>query len=203
MLVLGLSVQNIVDSHLTPVVTVETLIVQATLLLAHVMPTFWLGHKAFDKENERWQAQVYTHAGPVGFGIVIGSFLTAFQTAHLPGGLTASSVLMLVIALIVAQAYWSNRVMSTAFDFETLGRVVTDPDILYILYALRDLQFHYRMRQGGNAIVRRNIHTLPLDWEEETRVRLRNENCSECDVKRGLEKITALRVEYAQGAARP
>lgn len=130
-----------------------TLAVSAGLVLAHVLPTWFLGFAEFDREDEAQIAFVYAHAGPIGFGGFFGSGLAGWQLgAIVPEGFTWSMVALTLIAALVSMSYWGSGTMSRKFLTDLFFHAPRPDWICYAIVAMKFARYHNRARTFMEAI---------------------------------------------------
>lgn len=142
---------GVLDTLFTP--GHPNLALMAALLMAHVVPTFFIAFRDFDEEEEYLQRLVYTHAGPHGFGFFLEGVIRSIylektfpQGTH--EGTTVSVMLMTIIAVAVAISYWTSGTMSRGSrtaDFLKAGFPI---EIVRFILALREAGSPKRADEG-------------------------------------------------------
>lgn len=126
----------------------------AALLLAHVLPTWFLAFHDFDREDEKTQAFIYANSGPVGFGIMMASLIgnSRIEVALTPETVTVALLLITVLASSVAIAYWgsSGQSRKVRWDLFLQGRYAIE--LVRLLVTMKLHRFHNRADAWCRAI---------------------------------------------------
>lgn len=154
------------DQLFTPGVKAD-LPLLAALLLAHVLPTFFLPFRHFDKRVERVQGWIYAHLGPWGFGIFIGAMIRNIILEHsdlnLQHGTTASSALLGIIATSVALSYWSSSTMTKEAQQEDFAGSNCPAHLRTIILFLREQRESTEAAVGIGFYLSYNLEGL-MQW---------------------------------------
>lgn len=121
-----------------------SLALMAALLMAHVVPTFFIAFRDFDEEEEYLQRLVYAHAGPHGFGFFLeGVIRSIYLERTFPQGThedtTVSVMLMTIIAVAVAISYWTSGTMSRGSRLADFLKAGFPDEIVRFVLALREV----------------------------------------------------------------
>lgn len=157
----------IVDIYLAPNIR-PYLSLNSALLLAHVLPTFFLAFRDFDDDEERMERFVYSKAGPLGFGFFTGGVLRSIYLeiarANVAEATTPSSLFMTAIAAAVAIAYWHSTTMSHDSLWKTFTAKRFPEGIYNFLVALRTISAHYLWAEGAKLLMTGNISFALKEW---------------------------------------
>lgn len=145
------------------------LAVIAALLLAHVLPTWFLAFHDFDRELEVPHAFVYSNSGPIGFGILMASMVIEAVRPDLHDGATVGSVAITLLAATVAIAYWSSSGQSRKSRFDTFLRGSYPAEVTEYAGLLKMHRYHVRAERVMRAAIDGNYQLLILEeWLVQT-----------------------------------
>ena len=136
------------------------LAVIAALLLAHVLPTWFLAFHDFDRETERPHAFVYSNSGPIGFGILMASMLIEAFRPALNEGASIGAVLITILAATVAIAYWSSSGQSRKSRFDTFLHGIYPTEVTEYVGLLKMHRYHVRAECVMRSAIDGNYHLL-------------------------------------------
>jgi len=169
------------------------LAVIAALLLAHVLPTWFLAFHDFDRETERPHAFVYSNSGPIGFGILMASMVVEAVRPQESEGATVGAISITLLAATVAIAYWSSSGQSRKSRFDTFLHGAYPAEVIEYVGLLKLHRYHVRAEYVMRATMDGNYHLLIAEeWLVQTSELLITDKAHSIKVKALLETITRL-----------
>lgn len=205
LLVLSAVVTYALEIVLTP--NRSMIAVIAALLLAHVLPTWFLAFHDFDREDERQQAFIYANSGPVGFGIMIAS-LTAnnrIEIAVTAESVTVALLLITVLASSVAIAYWGSSGQSRKVRWELFLHCGYAAELVRLLATMKLHRFHNRADAWCRAIADGRFEEILTDGDDfrdkEFIEILDKDGVSNHVLNQGLTALSNLKTMSAEAAA--
>ncbi len=141
------------------------------LLLAHVLPTWFIAFTDFDRENEKVVQFIYTYAGPTGFGVFFGSLLGNIIITR-PGETeqVGWSVFMIsLLAFSVSMAYWFSGTMSRSSRYRLWLDSGPPEKIDRLVTAMKIVRYHNRADHLIRLVTVGNLcGILEGSWWDET-----------------------------------
>lgn len=169
------------------------LAVIAALLLAHVLPTWFLAFHDFDRETERPHAFVYSNSGPIGFGILMASMIAEAVRAEQSEGATIGAVFITLLAATVAIAYWNSSGQSRKSRFDAFLHGSYPAEVMEYVRILKLHRYHVRAENVMRAAIDGNYHLLLTEeWLVQTSKLLIADKASTNKVHALTETITRL-----------
>ena len=185
--VLTLALELLIGGH-RPVLAVI-----AALLLAHVLPTWFLAFHDFDRETEGPHGFVYSNSGPIGFGILTASMVIEGVRSELHEGVTLGAIMITLLAATVAIAYWSSSGQSRKSRFDTFLHGGYPAEVMDYVGLLKLHRYHVRAERVMRAASDGNCHLLQTEgWLQETSALLVADSANSRKVKQLTAVITQL-----------
>lgn len=146
------------------------LILVATVFLTHVVPTLFLAFTNFDKLKEWLARWVYTHAGPIGLGVVIHAFLQNLYLSHdAPEGVTLSTGVLIALTTGVLFAYWASGVMSRDVRFFQFVNSGYEWAVKWMIIVLKNNGYHIHADEGITTLLAGRVsELLESEWWSKT-----------------------------------
>jgi hypothetical protein len=173
------------------------LAVMSALLLAHVLPTWFLAFHDFDRETEVVQGFIYTYSGPVGFGMFIGAMIGNGRIdLSVPETVSLASILITVLATSVSLAYWGSGNHSRASRYRLFENRTYDDQIKEFVAILKLHRYHVRADRAVRYIMDGNL--ADLSWVKEATGLLRVDGVNERKLEHAYNALTSMASMYIQ-----